>query len=278
MNLVFLAIASASLILPTADALGEGLDVNALTKIFLGVGSMFGNTVKTKDVNSTKMMGKWHQMYKAAINFDVFRTNMFCPVAYFRPNPVMGTDGFSMQEAYRVLSKNGPLETYKRDVSKQGPGQFWMYTEEYFYPSQFYVIKTGPEVVNESLSDFNETSSTNSTYDETPYDYMVVTDSNRLALMVYARDPSQFYAKYNTEVLEYLKKEQFGGGVFWNEPQAIYQGPDCSWPSEPEVFARRVMKNQQSQQYNYRQNLGIANTGLLGNGGLNNFIYSGKRR
>jgi len=259
----------------SSDAIGEGLDVNALTKIFLGVGSMFGNTVKTVDVDRNKMMGKWYQMYKAAINFDVFRTNMFCPVAYFTPNPVMGADGFSIQEAYRVISKQGPLETYKRDVSKQGPGQFWMYTEEYFYPSQFYVIKAGPEVNNETdnLLEVNETA---------PYDYLVVTDSNRLALMVFARDPVQFYEKYNTQVLDYLKKQQFGDGVFWNEPRAIYQGPDCNWPSENEVFARRVLKNGQQKRYNLQQNggLGLGNAvgGLLNNAGNNNlFNPAGKR-
>lgn len=58
----------------------------------------------------------------------------------------MGEDGFSMEEAYRVISKTGPIETYKRDMNKVcsffdmifqvAPGQYWMYTEEYFYPRQ----------------------------------------------------------------------------------------------------------------------------------------------
>jgi hypothetical protein len=30
----------------------------------------------------------------------------------------MGEDGFSIEEAYRVVSKGGPIETYKRDVNK----------------------------------------------------------------------------------------------------------------------------------------------------------------
>lgn len=48
----------------------------------------------------------------------------------------MGEDGFSIEEAYRTVSKTGPIETYKRDMNKVGPGQYWMYTEEYFYPRQ----------------------------------------------------------------------------------------------------------------------------------------------
>jgi hypothetical protein len=53
-----------------------------------------------------------------------------------KPNPVMGKGGFTIEEAYRVISKSGPIETYKRDVTRVTPGAYWMYTEEYFYPSQ----------------------------------------------------------------------------------------------------------------------------------------------
>jgi len=51
-------------------------------------------------------------------------------------NKVMGRDGFSMEEAFHVVAKNGPIEVYKRDITKTGTGEFWMYTEEYFYPRQ----------------------------------------------------------------------------------------------------------------------------------------------
>ena len=45
--------------------------------------------------------------------------------------------------------------------------------------------------------------------------------------------------KYNKEVVEFMNGHGFGGNVFWNSPKPIYQGPDCEWPSEKEVFARR---------------------------------------
>ena len=71
--------------------------------------------------------------------------------------------------------------------------------------------------------------------------YIIATDANRLRLEVYARDPIAFYQKYNKEVLEFVKEKGFGGGAFWNAPQPIYQGPDCEWPTEKEVFARRYI-------------------------------------
>lgn len=47
------------------------------------------------------------------------------------------------------------------------------------------------------------------------------------------------FQKYNKEVAAFLEKSGFGGRVFWNSPRPIYQGPDCNWPTEKEVFARR---------------------------------------
>lgn len=52
--------------------------------------------------------------------------------------------------------------------------------------------------------------------------------------------------KYNKEVIEFLEEAGFGGRIFWNSPKPIYQGSDCEWPSEREVFARRVLKNHEN--------------------------------
>lgn len=47
-----------------------------------GIGHMLQNPMETIDVPSQLMMGRWFQVYKAAVNFDVYRTQMYCPVAY----------------------------------------------------------------------------------------------------------------------------------------------------------------------------------------------------
>jgi len=228
-------------------AIGENpMDINAIAGIIGGIGNMIQNKVETVDVSRDQIMGRWYQMYKAAINFDVFRTQMFCPVAYFRPNSVMGQEGFSMEESYRVVSKNGAMETYKRDLNKVGPGQYWMYTEEYFYPRQFYVIKTGPgNFTADNTTNSTTNSTTKSTSSNKTIEYMIVTDGSRLALMFFAREPLTFFQRHNEEVSAFLERSGFGGNVFWNSPRPIYQGADCEWPSEREVFARRVLKNQQ---------------------------------
>nr|CAD2131889.1 unnamed protein product [Meloidogyne enterolobii] len=106
-----------------------------------------------------------------------------------------------------------------------------MYTEEYFYPRQFYIIKIGPKFGNDTQ------------VDEIDIQYIVVTDASKLSLTVYAREAMLFFKKYNKEVMDFLREKGFGGKLFWNSPKPIYQGNDCDWPSEREVFARRVLKN-----------------------------------
>uniref|UniRef100_A0A1I8BFZ3 Lipocln_cytosolic_FA-bd_dom domain-containing protein n=1 Tax=Meloidogyne hapla TaxID=6305 RepID=A0A1I8BFZ3_MELHA len=197
--IIFIFVSSLTL---NINAIGENpWDIQNFAEIISGVGQMLQNPAETVDVPSALLMGKWFQVYKASVSFDINRPQMYCAVSYFKPNSVMGEDGFSIEEAYRAVSKNGPIETFKRDLNKVGTGKYWMYTEEYFYPRQFYIIKIGPKFGN------------NTEVDEINIQYIVVTEKG------------------------------FGGKLFWNSPKPIYQGNDCDWPSEREVFARRVLKN-----------------------------------
>lgn len=50
--------------------------------MFSGIGQMIQHPMETIDVPSNLIMGKWFQVYKAAVNFDVYRTQIYCPVAY----------------------------------------------------------------------------------------------------------------------------------------------------------------------------------------------------
>uniref|UniRef100_A0AC35U5N8 Lipocalin/cytosolic fatty-acid binding domain-containing protein n=1 Tax=Rhabditophanes sp. KR3021 TaxID=114890 RepID=A0AC35U5N8_9BILA len=216
-------------------SIGEGgIDVNTFAGLINGIGYLLKNDIEPVDVPSKVLMGKWYQMYKSALSFDGQKTQSYCALAYFKQNSIMGADGFSIEEGFRTGTKNGHLDTYKRDLNKVGLGKYWMYTEEYFYPKQFHIMKVGPTYNNETK--------------EGNIQYIVVSDANRMGLLVYAREPIAFYQHYNKEVTEFLEKAGFGGKVFWNAPKPIYQGQDCEYPSEKEVFARRVMKNMENAQ------------------------------
>ncbi|CAI4225557.1 unnamed protein product [Auanema sp. JU1783] len=217
------------------------MNINAITGLFSGLGKMLTSKVEYINVPEEQLMGKWFQMYKASVNFDNLKNQMYCPISYFSSNPIMGEGGFSMEEAYRVISKSGPIETYKRDVSKVGPGQYWIYTEEYFYPKQLNIIGCGP----------NYDASSNETQND--IEYFITTDSSKMSFSVYARDPSTFFQTHNKEVTEFMESKGFGGKAFWNSPKPLYQGPDCDWPTEKEVFARRVLKNQENEKQAKKQ-------------------------
>ncbi|VDP16854.1 unnamed protein product [Soboliphyme baturini] len=189
--------------------------------IISGLANMFKGFPK-EELEMDKALGRWHQMYKSSINLDGSQESVYCEVAYFDKNRVMGEGGMSMLEAYRTSSKDGELHTFKRDLSKSGPGEYWMFTEDYFYPKQFFIYKLGP--VKNGL-----------------YEYFIATDSNRLSLMVFARDPLIFQQQYDSQVQEQLSKGGFGGFSFWNRPSLIYQNIDCTYPTQNEIKIRRTM-------------------------------------
>lgn len=47
-----------------------------------GIGQILQHPVETDDIPSKLIMGQWFQVYRAAVNFDVYRTQMYCSVAY----------------------------------------------------------------------------------------------------------------------------------------------------------------------------------------------------
>lgn len=59
--------------------------------------------------------------------------------------------------------------------------------------------------------------------------------------MMLSCNSKSYFQKYNEEVVKFLEHAGFGKKVFWNSPRLIYQGADCEWPSEEEVFARRYV-------------------------------------
>lgn len=58
------------------------MDFQAMAGMFTGIGQMIQNPIETIDIPSEYIMGRWYQVYKAAVNFDVYRTQTYCPVAY----------------------------------------------------------------------------------------------------------------------------------------------------------------------------------------------------
>lgn len=72
--------------------------------MFRGFGDIFQD-VNTTDVNTDGLMGKWHQMYKAAINFDAFKSQIYCPVEYCKLEQAAYEVSNSIWHAYLQLQE-----------------------------------------------------------------------------------------------------------------------------------------------------------------------------
>ncbi len=59
------------------------------------------------------------------------------------------------------------------------------------------------------------------------YQYAVVSTPRRGQLFVLARNPQEFYARFNEEVLTFLKEEGFT--TYLNEPVKTLQSPECKY-------------------------------------------------
>lgn len=59
-------------------------DIQTITGIISGLGHMIEHPIDTIEIPSQLFMGRWFQVYKAAVNFDIYKTQMYCPVSYCR--------------------------------------------------------------------------------------------------------------------------------------------------------------------------------------------------
>lgn len=63
------------------------------------------------------------------------------------------------------------------------------------------------------------------------YQYSVVTDSFRTSLFVLARDPKDFRARFEADLLQWLKSNGFD--KFYNKPIETVQTSDCLYAKSP---------------------------------------------
>jgi len=79
--------ATLAVALGVVSGIGENpMDFQNIASMITGLGHMIQNPIDTVDVPSQMLMGKWHQVYKAAVNFDVYRSQMYCQVCYCKWN------------------------------------------------------------------------------------------------------------------------------------------------------------------------------------------------
>ncbi|CAH1802222.1 unnamed protein product [Owenia fusiformis] len=167
--------------------------------------SRFITVTPVPELDLPKYLGRWYQMYTSPVVLNTFERDAVCVYAEYALRP----DGKSISvfNANRVKVPTGPPKniTGYATLTDQ-PGYLMVKFPVAPVAAPYIVIKLGPVVNGE-------------------YQYSVVTDNFKASLFVLARDVQEFYAKYNAEVLPFLKAEGFTN--FLNKPVKTNQDPTC---------------------------------------------------
>jgi len=179
--------------------------------------AFFFPKVKTVDaLDLNKYTGRWYEVYSSLIQRSTFQRNAYCTSATYSLNTDKTIKVFN---AARTGSVTGPPSEVVGVAVVPNPK----------YPGALNVkFSTGPQgdsanylVVKLGPATFGKNGD---------YEYTIITSPLKALMWVLARDVKDFKAKYETEVLAYLKAN--GYRWFWNRPRATYQGDDCIYPKQ----------------------------------------------
>jgi apolipoprotein D and lipocalin family protein len=126
--------------------------------------------------------------------------------------------GGSCVRADYTINNEGTVDVLNREVNIHGDvesivgkayyedgnygGQLTVDLEGTPFPAPYWVIELGP-IVNDQ------------------YDYSIVSDDKQISLFVLARNVTEFFEKYDYEVLQSIY--DFGFTSYFNEPRVVYQ-------------------------------------------------------
>jgi len=171
------------------------------------------DTVPKLDVS--KYLGRWYQMYADATIDSTIERHAYCVTADYG---VINSTTISVFNSQRVGANTGPLKNITGTatiVDPSKPGQLYVTfpgVPHFGKSPNYWIIKLGP--VNA----------------QGQYDYSLVSDKHEVGLFVLARDPKVFMAKYNADVLSFLKDAGFTH--FYDKPKMTPQ-QGCTYATPP---------------------------------------------
>lgn len=149
-------------------------------------------------------LGTWYQVYTDAVNEATFENSTYCATATYGLND---NSTISVLNKARIGNITGtpyviqgwaaptPNTTYEGELTVELQG--------IDFPAPYWIYQLGP------------TNSNNQ------YDYSIVSDQFQFSLFVLARNVSDFYMRYNPQVLEYLQTNGWNQSL--NKPIQVPQ-------------------------------------------------------
>ncbi|XP_072041454.1 outer membrane lipoprotein Blc-like [Amphiura filiformis] len=168
-------------------------------------------TVSTIDLPN--YLGRWYQMYASRIVLATYERDNTCVTADYGLN----LDGsISVENSGRLKTPDGNLtqiQGFAYIPNPAYPGQLKVAFSIVPQPGDYWILKLGPK--EESFPSVPQ------------YQYAIVSTPLRGQLFVLARNIQQFNARFNEEVLAFLKEEGFT--TYLNEPVKTLQNPECKY-------------------------------------------------
>jgi apolipoprotein D and lipocalin family protein len=156
------------------------------------------------ELNTTAYLGRWYQIYSDFIVDATFENFSYCDTADYG---LWANDTISVLNRERQYNVSGPeraINGWASIGNLSEPGQLTVHLQSVQFGAPYWIYKLGPPTYNGGL-----------------YEYSIVSDPLKATLFVLARNVSEFYNKWNTNVSITLKQLGFNG--LFNTPLTTIQ-------------------------------------------------------
>lgn len=161
-------------------------------------------------LNLTQYVGRWYQVYDDRTTEYFIEEGCYCSLADYG---LSDNGSITIRNTCRRKAPNGTLHTVSGLAYRPDPDQQGKFIAKLTGISalNYWVIQLGPATFNKTL-----------------YQYSVVSDPDKLQLIVLARNVTGFMIDYAEKVRLQLHYQGFTN--FLNKPIVTYQGSDCKYP------------------------------------------------
>ncbi|XP_033753730.1 apolipoprotein D-like [Pecten maximus] len=181
----------------------------AISAFLLDTLGLDTNVQTVTELDVSKYLGRWYQMYASQSVFATFERGAVCVTADY----TMSTDGSGkiiVLNSERLKNGNGSPKIIHGYATPSGEvGKLSVHLETVAFSAPYWVVQLGPATFGPNNT----------------YEYAVVTDNFKATLFVLARDPDQFKLLHEASVLQYLNDNGFTKPL--NKPISTYHGDDC---------------------------------------------------
>lgn len=144
------------------------------------------------ELNRSAYLGLWYQTYSDLAVEATFENSSYCVTATYGENPNGTVSVFNDERQYSVDGPARRILGWADASDPKQPGELTVHLQTTDFPAPYWVLALGPATYNGSL-----------------YEYSVVSDPFQLTLFVLARNLSEFAARWQEEVLGFLKGRGF---------------------------------------------------------------------